>query len=76
MFLLHCRVFTSSLNFQMDLVLTWISIYWFSRAGPAASARIYFEVGKTIRAISEPLIDSVPMGVSIFPRELVVVPKA
>ncbi|KAJ7282424.1 hypothetical protein C8J57DRAFT_1554332, partial [Mycena rebaudengoi] len=23
---------------------TWISIYWFSRAGPAASLRIYYEI--------------------------------
>jgi len=27
-----------------DEVLTWISIYWFSRAGPAASVRIYYEL--------------------------------
>lgn len=26
-----------------DEVLTWISIYWFSRAGPGASVRTYFE---------------------------------
>ncbi|KAJ7859303.1 Alpha/Beta hydrolase protein [Mycena olivaceomarginata] len=27
-----------------DEILTWISIYWFSRAGPAATQRIYYEV--------------------------------
>ncbi|CAL1713454.1 unnamed protein product [Somion occarium] len=27
-----------------DEVLTWISLYWFSRPGPAASVRIYYEV--------------------------------
>ncbi|KAK6064579.1 epoxide hydrolase [Seiridium cupressi] len=26
-----------------DEVLTWISIYWFSTAGPAASVRLYYE---------------------------------
>lgn len=26
-----------------DEVLTWVSIYWFSRAGPGASVRTYFE---------------------------------
>lgn len=27
-----------------DEVLTWVSLYWFSAAGPAASCRIYYEV--------------------------------
>ncbi|KAH9169976.1 Alpha/Beta hydrolase protein [Lactarius sanguifluus] len=27
----------------ISVVLTWVSIYWFSRAGPAASVRIYYE---------------------------------
>lgn len=57
-------------------VLTWISIYWFSRAGPAASTRIYYEAGNALRAAQEPPVKSVPMGVSIFPKELAVVPKA
>lgn len=26
-----------------DEVLTWVSVYWFSRAGPGASVRTYFE---------------------------------
>jgi hypothetical protein len=26
-----------------DEICTWVSIYWFSKAGPAASARIYYE---------------------------------
>lgn len=26
-----------------DEILTWVSIYWFSSAGPAASVRIYYE---------------------------------
>lgn len=26
-----------------DEILTWVSIYWFSTAGPAASVRIYYE---------------------------------
>lgn len=26
-----------------DEILTWVSIYWFSRAGPGASVRTYFE---------------------------------
>ncbi|KAI0048900.1 alpha/beta-hydrolase [Auriscalpium vulgare] len=50
-----------------DEVLTWISVYWFSRAGPAASVRIYYEF---THAVSRP--DSpVPVGVSFFPKELI-----
>jgi hypothetical protein len=30
-----------------DEILTWISIYWFSQAGPAASLRIYYEATHT-----------------------------
>lgn len=28
-------------------ILTWISVYWFSRAGPGAAHRIYYEVSHT-----------------------------
>lgn len=31
-----------------DEILDWVSIYYFSTAGPAASARIYYEVGFTV----------------------------
>jgi hypothetical protein len=57
-------------NFH-SLVLTWISIYWFSRAGPAASLRIYYEI-QWIHNTSPPLI---PRGVSYFPHELVDLPR-
>ena len=30
-----------------DEILTWVSIYWFSTAGPAASVRIYYEATHT-----------------------------
>lgn len=29
-----------------DEILTWVSIYWFSTAGPAASVRIYYEAAR------------------------------
>ena len=52
------------------LVLTWISIYWFSCAGPAASLRIYFEVmGGTLQPKFEwPRSPTIPMGISSFPK--------
>ncbi|KAL6300106.1 alpha/beta-hydrolase [Sparassis latifolia] len=57
-----------------DEVLTWLSVYWFSRAGPAASVRIYYEMavaGNIIR----PERSSVPLGLSFFPRELILAPR-
>ncbi|KAJ7681465.1 Alpha/Beta hydrolase protein [Mycena rosella] len=61
-----------------DEVLTWVSVFWFSRAGPAASLRIYFEAGnrdmrKLFTSDARPTI---PLGLSHFPRELVVVPRS
>ena len=57
-------------------VLTWISIYWFSRAGPVASIRIYYEVinedpENFIRKIETPI----PVGHSYFPKEIAVLPR-
>ncbi|TFK63129.1 alpha/beta-hydrolase [Pluteus cervinus] len=63
---------------KVALVLTWVSIYWFSRSGPTASTRIYYEVtkgdGLTLEAILPP--PPIPHGVSYFPKELVTLPKS
>lgn len=60
-------------------VLTWISIYWFSTAGPAASARIYYEATHTTDGVSRDRtgqwIDRVPLGLAYAPRELGVPPR-
>ncbi|KAJ3504689.1 hypothetical protein NLJ89_g7803 [Agrocybe chaxingu] len=59
-----------------DEVLTWVSIYWFSRAGPAASLRIYYEVFKSNPNIFEDAATTtIPMGYSYFPKELIVLPR-
>jgi len=55
-----------------DIVLTWISLYWFSRAGPAASLRIYFEMAGECSNLGHG--PTIPMGTSYFPKELIVVP--
>lgn len=34
---------TDNYQWTEDEILTWVSIYWFSRAGPGASVRTYFE---------------------------------
>ncbi|KAL8721464.1 MAG: hypothetical protein Q9225_001876 [Loekoesia sp. 1 TL-2023] len=61
-----------------DEILTWVSIYWHSTAGPAASLRIYYEVthSKDLnRERTEMYIPKVKLGLSHFPKELTVVPK-
>ncbi|KAI9435081.1 Alpha/Beta hydrolase protein [Lactarius indigo] len=58
-----------------DEVLTWISVYWFSRAGPAASLRIYYELALTSEAFIFPKT-TVPVGLSFFPKDIVIFPKA
>ncbi|KAE9390436.1 alpha/beta-hydrolase [Gymnopus androsaceus JB14] len=54
-----------------DEVLTWVSIYWFSRAGPTASLRIYYEVMNSGQGFdSQSTVPKIPMGCSLFPKEL------
>jgi len=54
---------------------TWISIYWFSRAGPVSSIRIFYEMVKSGESILSPKT-SVPVGISFFPKEPVRAPRA
>ncbi|KAL1850097.1 hypothetical protein Plec18170_007195 [Paecilomyces lecythidis] len=64
-------------------VCTWLSIYWFSVAGPGASVRIYHEVvegwsrpnAKISRERLGEWIDHVKIGYSHQPHELRVVPR-
>ncbi|KAE8377281.1 putative epoxide hydrolase [Aspergillus bertholletiae] len=67
-----------------DEVCTWISIYWFSTAGPGASLRIYYEAShtwkdsastKVTRARTGEWIDSVKIGYSHLPMELRISPS-
>lgn len=64
-------------SYAAHTVLTWISIYWFSRAGPAASVRIYYEFlqSKDKEYLNGPR-PTIPLGYSHFPKELVIVPKS
>lgn len=61
-----------------DEILTWISVYQFSRAGPAANVRIYYERQHAnpehlAKALS--YVPRVPLGLSYFPKDLFVPPK-
>ena len=60
-------------NAILLIVLQWVSVYWFSRAGPAASVRIYYEAAVN-RDIDLPTT-SLPFGVSYFPKEIMHIPR-
>ncbi|CAK5266342.1 unnamed protein product [Mycena citricolor] len=62
-----------------DEVLTWISIYWFSRAGPTAAGRLYYEFSEgrsdgTMDVYGPAEYPTIPMGMSHFPGERAYVP--
>jgi hypothetical protein len=59
-------------------VLTWISLYYFSTAGPEASSNHYYEAlhGTVIdTAVVQSYID-VPLGIADFPVEIANAPRA
>ncbi|KAH8979689.1 alpha/beta-hydrolase [Lactarius akahatsu] len=68
-------LWTDAYPWTDDEVLTWVSIYWFSRAGPAASIRIYYELTLSAELFVFPKT-TVPVGLSFFPKEIVRFPKA
>ncbi|EAU86115.1 epoxide hydrolase [Coprinopsis cinerea okayama7 len=67
---------TDDYKWTEDEVLTWMSIYWFSRAGPAASVRIYYEFlhARGQGAWFSNLETAIPVGHSYFPKELLPFP--
>ncbi|EGX91580.1 epoxide hydrolase 1 [Cordyceps militaris CM01] len=72
------RDWTDDYAWADDEILTWVSLYQFSRAGPAASVRIYYE---TKHAAADEYaqglcyVPRVKLGVSLFPRDVVVPPQ-
>ncbi|KAJ6451639.1 Alpha/Beta hydrolase protein [Mycena sanguinolenta] len=59
-----------------DEVLTWVSVFWFSRAGPAASLRIYFEATSNLSEVfHSDSMPTIPLGVSLFPKDVMIFPK-
>jgi hypothetical protein len=63
-----------TVNQQKPLVLTWVSVYWFSRAGPAASIRIYYETVQAGDRSVTLTVRNAPGGVSYFPLDIRQVP--
>ncbi|KAJ5239405.1 hypothetical protein N7468_004024 [Penicillium chermesinum] len=72
---------TDSYPWTDDEILTWISIYWFSVAGPEASVRIYYECHhpESVGGIYHPrLMEYIPhvkFGFAHLPREINTVPR-
>ncbi|KAI1842814.1 hypothetical protein JX266_010990 [Neoarthrinium moseri] len=74
---------TDSYPWTDDEVCTWISIYWFSTAGPAASVRIYYETqhnydnrpNKLDRNRLRSWSPGVKLGFSHFPMDITVYPS-
>lgn len=69
---------TDNYPWDDDEILTWISIYQFSKAGPAASLRIYYEakhsqVDEYAQGVA--YVPDVLLGVSLFPKDVVVPPR-
>jgi pimeloyl-ACP methyl ester carboxylesterase len=65
-----------------DEILTWISIYWFSTAGPGASVRTYFEAHNPSKEFGGLATDKafwawtkVPLGITQFPKDVIGIPK-
>lgn len=53
-------------------------MYWFSRGGPTAAGRIYYEMtgGQTHPPLTGSKWQSIPLGVSYFPAEISQLPKS
>ncbi|KAH8588636.1 epoxide hydrolase [Bisporella sp. PMI_857] len=60
-----------------DEILTWVSIYYFSRPGPAATSYIYYNNEHRdpgmFAAVQKYSV--VPLGISRFPKDLILLPK-
>jgi hypothetical protein len=69
---------TDSYPWTDDEILTWVSIYQFSIAGPEASIRIYYEAMHTQKEFTKHRLDynaKVKLGISYFPRDLCLPPS-
>ncbi|KAI1136025.1 alpha/beta-hydrolase [Hypoxylon sp. FL0543] len=70
-------VWTDGYPWTDEEVCEWISLYWFSRAGPAASVAIYYEAfrGEWV-ANSGIYTRGTKMGFSYFPKEMYRTPSS
>ncbi|CAG8983278.1 hypothetical protein HYALB_00002715 [Hymenoscyphus albidus] len=69
---------TDSYPWTDDEILTWISIYQFSKAGPGASVMIYYHSTHLYQEERKKLsgyVECVKLGLSYFPKDLCVPPS-
>ncbi|MCJ1327610.1 hypothetical protein MMC10_004281 [Thelotrema lepadinum] len=61
-----------------DEILTWVSLYYFSTSGPAASSHVYYEMEhRSPPAFSEAQVyTAVPLGIARFEHDLLLLPSA
>lgn len=71
---------TDNYRWTDDEILTWVSIYYFSTAGPAASLNLYYEMEHgadgTAFDKAKKYISDVPLGVARFEKDLILLPRA
>lgn len=74
---------TDGYPWTKDEILTWISLYWFSKPGPGASVRIYFEAmnpdvdGSGLKSDKDFFEwTKVPLGLTQFPKDIAGAPWA
>jgi hypothetical protein len=80
------RDWTDQYPWTDEEIITWISIYYFSMAGADSSVRLYYEITHPATNDHEGLANhpmdyymqrnSIPLGLSYFPRDVVVVPSS
>ncbi|KAH3907705.1 hypothetical protein HBI56_181120 [Parastagonospora nodorum] len=70
------HTWTDGYSWTQDEILTWVSIYYFSKPGPAAAQHIYFENAHRQPPAFEQAAKyiDVKLGVSLFPKEIVLLP--
>ncbi|PVH99871.1 alpha/beta-hydrolase [Periconia macrospinosa] len=68
---------TDEYHWKPEEVCTWVCIYWFSTAGPAASVRIYYESQRgEFPATASGYIPDVKLGLAYYPKEIIRLPTA
>lgn len=75
------KLYTWSDNYPWtdEELITWISIYWFSTAGPEANVRIYYEFAHDpdpdVETVRTGRVSTVKYAVAHFPGEIIRCPK-
>jgi hypothetical protein len=58
-----------------DEILTWVSIYYFSTAGPEASCNVYYDMQGGAAMVRANSYTENPLGISRFAQDSVTLPK-